>query len=76
MPTNLFTFIPSSEYDEIIDIENMPYVLSRGGIFVCLDGEGYMIINENKYLLRKNTICVAFPGTIIVKRIFAATRSL
>ena len=65
MPTNLFTFIPSSEYDEIIDIENMPYVLSRGGIYVCLDGEGYMIINENKYLLRKNTICVAFPGTII-----------
>ena len=65
MPTNLFTFIPSNEYDEVIDIDNLPHVLSCGGIFVCLDGEGYVIINENKYLLRKNTICIAFPGTII-----------
>lgn len=65
MPTNLFTFIPSSEYDEIIEIENMPYALNRGGIFVCLEGEGYVIINEHKYLLRQNTICIALPGTIV-----------
>lgn len=62
---NLFTYIPSNEYDEVIDFDNMPHVLRRGGIFICLEGNGYVIINENKYNLCKNTMCVAFPGAII-----------
>lgn len=65
MPKNIFTYIPCEEYDQVIDIENLPHVFGRGGIFICLAGEGYVIINEKKYMLRKNTMCVAFPGTIV-----------
>lgn len=61
----LFTYIDSREYDSLINRNNLPYVLRRGGIFICLDGEGDVIINENKYHLCRNTMCVAFPGTII-----------
>ena len=60
-----FTYIDSSEYDSLINQDNLPYALRRGGIFICLGGEGEVIINEHKYHLSRNTMCVAFPGTII-----------
>lgn len=61
----LFTYIDSSEYNFWINRDSLPYALRRGGIFICLEGEGDVIINENKYHLCPNTMCVAFPGTII-----------
>ncbi len=61
----LFTYIDSTEYDSLINPGNLPHALRRGGIFICLGGEGDVIINENKYHLSRNTMCVAFPGTII-----------
>lgn len=61
----LFTYIDSTEYDSLINSSNLPHALRRGGIFICLGGEGDVIINEHKYHLRRNTMCVAFPGTII-----------
>lgn len=62
---SLFTYIDSTEYNSIINHENVPHAMRRGGIFICLGGEGYVILNEHKYELRRNTMCVAFPGTII-----------
>ena len=61
----LFTYIDSKEYDAIINENNVPRVFNRGGIFICLAGEGYVTINEHKYPLSARTMCVAFPGTII-----------
>jgi AraC-like DNA-binding protein len=61
----LFTYIDSKEYDSIINENNVPRVFNRGGIFICLAGEGYVTINEHKYPLSARTMCVAFPGTII-----------
>lgn len=61
----LFTYIDSTEYDSLINPGNLPHALRRGGIFICLGGEGDVIINENKYHLSRNAMCVAFPGTII-----------
>ena len=61
----LFTYIDSTEYDSLINPGNLPHALRRGGIFICLGGEGDVIIDENKYHLSRNTMCVAFPGTII-----------
>ena len=61
----LFTYIHSKDYNVIINENNVPRVFGRGGIFICLKGEGYVIIDENKYQLRPGTLCVAFPGTII-----------
>jgi AraC-like DNA-binding protein len=62
---SLFAYIDSKDYDAIINEENVPRTFSRGGIFICLEGEGYVIINEHKYQLSPRTLCVAFPGTII-----------
>lgn len=61
----LFTYIDSKDYDLIINENNVPRVFNRGGIFICLAGEGYVTINEHKYPLSARTMCVAFPGTII-----------
>ena len=61
----LFTYIDSKDYDSIINENNVPRIFNRGGIFICLAGEGYVIINEHKYPLSARTMCVAFPGTII-----------
>ena len=61
----LFTYIDSKEYDVIINENNVPRIFGRGGIFICLKGEGYVIINEHKYQLAPGTLCIAFPGTII-----------
>lgn len=61
----LFTYIDSKEYGVIINENNVPRVFGRGGIFICLKGEGYVIINEHKYQLSPGTLCIAFPGTII-----------
>lgn len=61
----LFTYIDSKEYDAIINENNVPRIFGRGGIFICLKGEGYVIINEHKYNLTPGTLCIAFPGTII-----------
>ena len=61
----LFTYIDSKEYDIIINENNVPRIFGRGGIFICLKGEGYVIINEHKYHLAPSTLCIAFPGTII-----------
>ncbi len=61
----LFTYIDSKEYDSIINENNVPRIFGRGGIFICLKGEGYVIINEHKYQLSPGTLCIAFPGTII-----------
>lgn len=62
---SLFAYIDSKDYDAIINEDNVPRTFSRGGIFICLEGEGYVIINEHKYQLSPRTLCVAFPGTII-----------
>lgn len=62
---SLFTYIDSKEYDVIINENNVPRIFGRGGIFICLKGEGYVIINEHKYQLAPGTLCIAFPGTII-----------
>ena len=61
----LFTYIDSTEYDLIINENNVPRVFGRGGIFICLKGKGYVTINEHKYQLSPRTMCIAFPGTII-----------
>ena len=61
----LFTYIDSKDYDSIINENNVPRKFNRGGIFICLAGEGYVTINEHKYPLSARTMCVAFPGTII-----------
>ena len=61
----LFTYIDSKDYDSIINENNVPRIFNRGGIFICLAGEGYVTINERKYPLSARTMCVAFPGTII-----------
>ena len=61
----LFTYIDSKEYGAIINENNVPRIFGRGGIFICLKGEGYVIINEHKYQLSPGTLCIAFPGTII-----------
>lgn len=61
----LFTYIDSKDYDVIINENNVPRIFGRGGIFICLKGEGYVIINEHKYQLSPGTLCIAFPGTII-----------
>lgn len=61
----LFTYIDSKDYDLIINENNVPRVFSRGGLFICLKGEGYVIINEHKYQLSPGTMCISFPGTII-----------
>ncbi len=63
--TPLFTYIDSKEYDLIINENNVPRVFGRGGIFICLEGEGYVTINEHRYQLSPRTMCIAFPGTII-----------
>ena len=63
--SHLFTYIDSKEYNSIINENNIPRKFGRGGIFICLKGEGYVIINENKYNLTPGTLCIAFPGTII-----------
>ncbi len=60
-----FRYIDRKDYDLLLNEENLPHVLHTGGIFICLDGEGDVIINEHKYRLCPNTLCVAFPGTII-----------
>jgi AraC-like DNA-binding protein len=61
----LFAYIDSKDYDAIINEDNVPRTFRRGGIFICLEGEGYVIINEHKYQLSPRTMCVSFPGTII-----------
>lgn len=60
-----FRYIDRKDYDLLLNNDNLPYVLHTGGIFICLAGEGDVIIDEHKYRLVPNTICVAFPGTII-----------
>lgn len=62
---SLFAYIDSKDYDVIINEDNVPRTFSRGGIFICLEGEGYVIINEHKYQLSPRTLCISFPGTII-----------
>lgn len=63
---DLFSYIDQKDYHTVLNNEeNMPYVLRMGGIFLCLDGEGDVIINEQKYHLRPCTMCLAFPGTIV-----------
>ena len=61
----LFAYIDSKNYDAIVNEDNVPRTFSRGGIFICLEGEGYVIIDEHKYQLTPRTMCVSFPGTII-----------
>lgn len=61
----LFAYIDSSEYDLFLNKENLPYAMRHGGIYICLKGEGEVIINENKYRLVPHTMCIAFPGTVI-----------
>lgn len=61
----LFAYIDSKNYDAIINEDNVPRTFSRGGIFICLEGEGYVIIDEHKYQLSPRTLCISFPGTII-----------
>ena len=61
----LFAYIDSSEYKLFLNKESMPYAMRHGGIYICLNGEGEVIIDENKYRLLPHTMCVAFPGTII-----------
>ena len=61
----LFAYIDSKDYDAIINEDNVPRTFSRGGIFICLEGEGYVIIDEHKYQLSPRTLCISFPGTII-----------
>lgn len=64
--SDLFSYIDQKDYDTVLHKEeNMPYVLRLGGIFLCLEGEGDVIINEQKYHLRPRTMCLAFPGTIV-----------
>ena len=60
-----FRYIDRKDYDMLLNAENLPHVLHTGGIFICLEGEGDVIINEHKYRLVPNTMCVAFPGAII-----------
>lgn len=60
-----FRYIDRKDYDLLLNDENLPHVLHTGGIFICLDGEGDVIINEHKYRLVPNTMCVVFPGAII-----------
>ena len=61
----LFAYIDSKDYDAIINEDNVPRTFRRGGIFICLEGEGSVIINEHKYQLSPRTMCISFPGTII-----------
>lgn len=61
----LFTYIDSTQYDSIINEYNVPRVFGRGGIFICLEGNGYVTINDHRYQLSPRTMCIAFPGTII-----------
>ena len=61
----LFAYIDSKNYDAIVNEDNVPRTFSRGGIFICLEGDGYVTINEHKFPLSARTMCVAFPGTII-----------
>ena len=61
----LFAYIDSKNYDAIVNEDNVPRTFSRGGIFICLEGDGYVIIDEHKYQLSPRTMCVSFPGTII-----------
>ncbi len=61
----LFTYIDSTQYDSIINEYNVPRVFGRGGIFICLEGNGYVTINNHRYQLSPRTMCIAFPGTII-----------
>ena len=63
--TKLFSYIDSKDYYAHMTENDIPRAVSRGGIFLCLEGEGDVIINQNKYRLSKCTMCVAFPGTII-----------
>ena len=63
--TKLFSYIDSKDYYAHMTENDIPRAVSRGGIFLCLEGEGDVIINQNKYRLNKCTMCVAFPGTII-----------
>lgn len=64
--TDLFSFIDQKDYHTVLNKqENMPYVIRLGGIFLCLEGEGDVIINEQKYHLQPRTMCLAFRGTIL-----------
>lgn len=63
---DLFSFIDQKDYHNVLTREgNIPYVIQLGGIFLCLEGEGEVIINEQKYHLRPRTMCMAFRGTIL-----------
>ena len=62
---DLFAYVDSSEYDLFLNKDRLPYAMLNGGIYICLKGEGEVIINENKYHLQPQTMCIAFPGTII-----------
>ena len=63
--TDLFTYIDSKDYHTIINPDTLPRSLRSGGIFMCLAGEGDVIINGHKYHLTAGTLCFAFKGTII-----------
>ena len=63
--TELFTYIDSKDYHTIINPDTLPRSLRSGGIFLCLGGEGDVIINGHKYHLTAGTLCFAFKGTII-----------
>ena len=64
--TDLFSFIDQKDYHTVLNKqENMPYVIRLGGIFLCLEGEGDVIINEQKYHLQPRTMCLAFKGYTI-----------
>ena len=63
--TDLFTYIDSKDYHTIINPDTLPRSLRSGGIFLCLGGEGDVIINGHKYHLTAGTLCFAFKGTII-----------
>ncbi len=63
--TKLFSYIDSKDYYAHMTENDIPRAVSRGGIFLCLEGEGDVIINQHKYRLNKCSMCVAFPGTII-----------
>ncbi len=64
--SDLFSYIDQKDYYTVLNRDaNTPYVLKLGGIFLCLEGEGDVIINEQQYHLQPRTMCLAFPGTIV-----------
>ena len=40
-------------------------LLDATGILICLQGEAEITIEEKDYILRRNSMCVSFPNTVI-----------